>query len=73
MAYKLVEYGDKPVLKRSPGKSSWPGAKQLFRQRNSQGQLERDLIGLRDEHVVGTEALLRKVMESGKLAVTLLR
>lgn len=71
MAYKLVEYGDKPVLKRSPGKSSWPGAKQLFRQRNSQGQLERDIIGLRDEHVVGTEALLRKVMESGKIAVTL--
>src|SRR5919112_847844 len=46
MAYKLVEYGDRPVLKRSPGKSSWPGAKQLFRQRNNQGQLEKDIVGL---------------------------
>jgi nicotinate phosphoribosyltransferase len=71
MAYKLVEYGGRPVLKRSPGKSSWPGAKQLFRQRNSQGQLEKDIIGLRDEHVAGTEALLMKVMESGKIAVQL--
>jgi nicotinate phosphoribosyltransferase len=71
MAYKLVEYGDKPVLKRSPGKISWPGAKQLFRQRNHQGQLEKDIIGLRTERIAGTEALLRKVMEEGKIVVTL--
>ena len=71
MAYKLVEYGDKPVLKRSPGKSSWPGAKQLFRQRNNQGQLERDIVGLRDEAIADTEALLRKVMEGGKIVGTL--
>ena len=71
MAYKLVEYGDKPVLKRSPGKISWPGAKQLFRQRNNQGQLEKDIIGLRTERIGSTEALLRKVMEEGKVAVTL--
>jgi nicotinate phosphoribosyltransferase len=67
MAYKLVEYGDKPVLKRSPGKISWPGAKQLFRQRNDQGQLGQDIIGLRDERIAGTETLLGKVMEGGKI------
>src|SRR5918994_4443797 len=67
MAYKLVQYGDKPVLKRSPGKGSWPAAKQLFRQRNTQGQHVKDIVGLREEHVDGTEALLTKVMESGKI------
>lgn len=71
MAYKLVEYGDKPVLKRSPGKISWPGTKQLFRQRNRQGQLEKDIIGLRSERIAGAEPLLRKVMEEGKIVVTL--
>ncbi|MCE3240320.1 MAG: putative nicotinate phosphoribosyltransferase [Deltaproteobacteria bacterium] len=70
MAYKLVEYGDKPVLKRSPGKISWPGAKQLFRQRNDQRQLEQDIIGLCDERIAGTETLLTKVMEGGKIVVT---
>jgi nicotinate phosphoribosyltransferase len=71
MAYKLVEYGHQAVLKKSPGKNSWPGAKQVFRQRNSQGQLEKDIIGLRDERITGTEALLRKVMKSGKIVATL--
>ena len=71
MAYKLVEYGDRPVLKKSPGKISWPGTKQVFRQTNNQGQLEKDIIGLRDERITGTEALLRKVMKDGKILVTL--
>jgi nicotinate phosphoribosyltransferase len=71
MAYKLVEYGDKPVLKKSPGKISWPGTKQVFRQRNNQGQLEKDIIGLRDERITGTEALLRRAMKGGKIVVTL--
>ena len=66
MAYKLVEYGDKPVLKTSPGKISWPGAKQLFRQRNDQGQLEQDIIGLRDERIASAETLLGKVMEAAR-------
>ena len=71
MAYKLVEYGGKPVLKRSPGKSSWPAAKQVFRQKDSQGQFIKDIVGLREEHIDGAEALLRKVMGSGKTTVTL--
>ena len=71
MAYKLVEYGEKPVLKRSPGKISWPGAKQVFRRRNNKGKLEKDIIGLRDERITGTEALLRKVMKSGKIVAAL--
>ncbi|HEX5267027.1 MAG TPA: nicotinate phosphoribosyltransferase [Acidimicrobiales bacterium] len=29
--YKLVEFGGRPVRKRSPGKETWPGAKQVWR------------------------------------------
>jgi nicotinate phosphoribosyltransferase len=67
IAYKLVEYGDRSVLKLSPGKVSWPGKKQVFRQRDSQGQLQRDVIGLREERFPGMEPLLTKVMEHGKI------
>lgn len=67
IAYKLVEYAGHPVLKLSPGKISWPGKKQVFRQRDSRRQLQRDIIGLRDENVPGTEPLLHKVMDRGKV------
>ncbi len=67
IAYKLVEYAGHPVLKLSPGKISWPGTKQVFRQRDSQGQLQRDIIGLRDENIPGMEPVLHKVMDRGKM------
>jgi nicotinate phosphoribosyltransferase len=67
IAYKLVEYGGRSVLKLSPGKVSWPGKKQVFRHRDSQARLQRDVIGLRDENVPGAEPLLHKVMEQGKI------
>jgi nicotinate phosphoribosyltransferase len=65
MSYKLVEYKDRPMLKLSTGKASWPGKKQVFRQRDGQGNLERDIIGLRDEKIVG-ESLLEEAMRDGK-------
>lgn len=67
IAYKLVEYAGHPVLKLSPGKVSWPGKKQVFRQRDSQSQLQRDTIGLRDESLSGMEPLLEKVMDRGTM------
>ena len=70
-AYKLVEYGERSVLKLSTGKISWPGRKQVFRRRNNDGQLEKDIIGLREENMPGAELLLVKVMESGKAIVPL--
>jgi len=66
MAYKLVEYNGRPVLKLSTGKATVPGKKQVFRFADGRGQLERDMIGLRNEEVAGSEALLQKVMEHGK-------
>lgn len=65
MAYKLVEYQSRPVLKLSPGKASCPGKKQVFRQRDSNGKLTRDIIALRDERVSG-EPLLKEVLRDGR-------
>ena len=59
VAYKLVEYEERAVLKLSAGKASWPGKKQVFRQR------EKDLIGLRAENLPG-EPLLQEVMRGGR-------
>ncbi|MGE5156229.1 MAG: nicotinate phosphoribosyltransferase [Betaproteobacteria bacterium] len=44
-AYKLVAYADRPVMKLSVGKATWPGAKQVWRA----GTTGDDVIGLRAE------------------------
>jgi nicotinate phosphoribosyltransferase len=60
-AYKLVDYGGRPVLKLSEGKATLPGAKQVFR---SEGL--HDILGLRHEEVPpGCESLLQHVMARG--------
>lgn len=71
IAYKLVEYRDRSVLKLSPGKVSLPARKQMFRISNKQGQLQKDVIALRDENVAGAEPLLRRVMAQGKITASL--
>jgi nicotinate phosphoribosyltransferase len=71
IAYKLVEYDGRPVLKLSTGKVSLPGKKQVFRLRNSRLQLEKDIVGLREETVSAAEPLLKKVMEQGKIVAPL--
>lgn len=67
MAYKLVKYDGRPVLKLSPGKISLPSDKQIFRFTDSKGKLERDIIGLRDDEINGGEPLLKKVMDNGEI------
>ena len=69
IAYKLVEYDERPVLKLSTGKVSWPGKKQVFRMRDERGQLQKDVIALREENIPGADPLLQKVMASGEVAV----
>ena len=69
IAYKLVEYHQRPVLKLSTGKISWPGRKQVFRTRDRHEQLQKDIIALRDENVAEAEPLLRKVMANGQRCV----
>jgi nicotinate phosphoribosyltransferase len=67
IAYKLVEHDDRPVMKLSPGKVSWPGKKQVFRRRAGDSRLHGDVIGLRGERLPDSEPLLRQVMERGRL------
>lgn len=66
MSYKLVEFEARPMLKLSPGKASWPGRKQIFRQRDGKNMLARDVIGLREEQLPG-EPLLKEIMRGGKV------
>lgn len=67
IAYKMVEYAQRPVLKLSPGKTTWAGRKQVFRFPTPAGKLKKDVIGLRDDRLPG-EPLLQKVMSRGKIA-----
>jgi nicotinate phosphoribosyltransferase len=69
-AYKLVEYGGRPTAKRSPGKASLAGRKQVWRQFQRSGEINSDRIALAQEPAVmrsrtRCEALLRPVMRDG--------
>jgi nicotinate phosphoribosyltransferase len=64
MAYKLVSYRGRPVLKLSRAKQTLVSDKQVFRARNG-GRLTGDMIGLRDERLDG-EPLLLPIMKNGK-------
>ena len=64
-AYKLQEYAGRPRRKRSEGKATWPGRKQVFRVLNADGKFERDILALESEHHPGTP-LLRPVMRNGR-------
>ncbi len=67
MAYKMVEYAGRPVLKMSPGKETLVGKKQVFRFFSSSGKMRKDVIGLRDDSLKGGEPLLHQVMRRGKI------
>ena len=69
MAYKLVRYAGRPVLKLSTGKVSLADEKQVFRLRDSDRGLRGDVIGLAGEPLPepGAEPLLETFMEDGKL------
>jgi nicotinate phosphoribosyltransferase len=65
MAYKLQEYAGKPRRKRSPGKATWPGVKQVFRERSASGEYLCDRVARVDERP-GGEPLLIEVMRDGR-------
>jgi nicotinate phosphoribosyltransferase len=64
-AYKLQEYGGRPRRKRSEGKATWPGRKQVFRHYDGSGRMAGDVLALQSEHAAG-EPLLRPVMRNGQ-------
>jgi nicotinate phosphoribosyltransferase len=65
MAYKLASYEGQPRRKRSQGKETLPGCKQVYRRRSASGEFTLDCIGLEDEAIEG-EALLQPVMHEGR-------
>jgi nicotinate phosphoribosyltransferase len=64
-AYKLQEYAGLARRKRSEGKATWPGRKQVYRQRGPEGIFERDVLTLEGDRQPG-EPLIEKVMENGR-------
>ncbi len=70
MAYKLQEYAGRARRKRSPGKVTWPGCKQVFRERDALGAPLGDTIALVGEPASG-EPLLREIMRAGRRVIDL--
>jgi nicotinate phosphoribosyltransferase len=64
-AYKIQEYAGTARRKRSTGKATWPGAKQVFRHYDDRGMLAHDVLTLTSDVHAG-EALLAPVMRNGK-------
>jgi nicotinate phosphoribosyltransferase len=67
IAYKLVRYADRPLMKLSSGKVTLVDKKQIWRTFNNQGLMERDVIALRDEAVPEGSPLLEPVMADGRI------
>ncbi len=66
IAYKLVEYDDRPVLKLSSGKKTWVGRKQVYRNLDEKGRMKGDTVALLQEEPPEGQPLLETVMEGGK-------
>jgi nicotinate phosphoribosyltransferase len=64
-AYKLQEYAGRPRRKRSEGKATWPGRKQVYREYHANGMIAGDFVALTGESMKG-EPLLRPAMRGGK-------
>jgi len=67
IAYKLVRYGDRPVMKLSSGKVTLVDQKQIWRNLDAQGAMEQDVIARRDEKGLKGSPLLKPVMAGGKI------
>jgi nicotinate phosphoribosyltransferase len=63
-AYKLQEYAGRARRKRSEGKATWPGRKQVYRRHDADGRMAGDVVTLESEPQAG-EPLLVPVMLGG--------
>ena len=64
-AYKLVEYAGQPRRKRSEGKATLPGRKQIWRRYDAGGLMAGDVLTVEGDPQDG-EPLVRPVMRAGK-------
>lgn len=64
-AYKLQEYAGRPCRKRSEGKATWPGRKQVYRRYRPDGRLDHDLVTTLED-AVADPPLLEPMMRAGR-------
>ena len=64
-AYKLQEYAGRPRRKRSEGKSTLPGCKQVYRKFSADHKMAGDTLALDNESMEG-EPLMKTFMRQGK-------
>jgi nicotinate phosphoribosyltransferase len=64
-AYKLQEYAGRARRKRSTGKATWPGRKQVYRRVGLDGRMVGDILTLENDPQPG-EPLLHPVMRAGQ-------
>jgi nicotinate phosphoribosyltransferase len=63
--YKLQEYAGEPRRKRSAGKATWPGRKQVYRHYGADGRFARDVV-TEERDVQPGDALIEQVMGGGR-------
>jgi nicotinate phosphoribosyltransferase len=63
--YKLQEYAGRPRRKRSTGKETWPGRKQVWRRLGDDGRIASDLVTIEGETHAG-EPLIQPVVRNGR-------
>ena len=64
-AYKLQEYAGRPCRKRSEGKATWPGRREVYRNYTDGGYLDHDVVTTSNDRQAG-ESLLHPVMKEGR-------
>jgi nicotinate phosphoribosyltransferase len=64
-AYKIQEYARRARRKRSEGKATWPGRKQVYRRYGPDGRMAEDILTLEGDRQDG-EPLIVPVMQAGK-------
>jgi nicotinate phosphoribosyltransferase len=64
--YKLQAYAGVPKRKRSEGKSTWPGRKQVLRRVDGSGRIAGDVLTVEGDAAQRGEPLLKPVMRGGR-------
>jgi len=68
-AYKLQEYAGTPRRKKSEGKATWPGRKQVFRRRDADGRMAGDTVTVHADTLPGVP-LIRPLVRNGQRVAT---
>ncbi len=64
--YKLQSVGGRATRKRSPGKETFPGSKQVWRRLGADGRIRDDVVTLAHERIADAVPLLTCVMQGGR-------